>query len=160
MTKPSLTTAMEIAIEESKIGLSEQEFPFGAVVMGPDGGIVSRAHDTVVQHDDPTRHAEIDAVRLAIASMRADTESGSDLSGCTLVCSGEPCSMCSSAAWWSGIRDVVYGVSMVELKELVPDSMSEALGPLEDINKTLNDKFTITSGVMRSEVLRVWDIDA
>ena len=151
-TNQSIENAMTVAIEEAKAALAKGEFPYGAVVIDSNGEIVSRAHDTVATNSDPIRHAEIDAIRMAIKTL------GMDLSGHTLVCTAEPCSMCSSAAWWAGIRKVIFSVSMLELKELVPDSMTEALGPLEELNKTLNDKIVIKTGVMREEALGLWGL--
>lgn len=149
---PSILDAMKAALEEGYVAKEKGELAFGAVVICPKGKIVSRAHDTVYENNDPTRHAETDAVRYAIRNV------GMDLSSHTLVCVGEPCAMCSSAAWWSGIRDIVYGISMAELKELVPESMPEPYGPIEILNQELTDKINVTSGVMRDEVLRLWDV--
>lgn len=60
-------TAMEQAIEESKINL-ESNFknggPFGAVIV-KDGEIISTAHNTVLESKDATAHAEINAIRKA-----------------------------------------------------------------------------------------------
>ncbi len=147
-----IVAAMTAALDEAKGALSDGEAPYGAVIIDTEGQIVARARDTVEGNGDPTRHAEVDAVRLAIV------KDGPDLSGYILVCTGEPCSMCSSAAWWSGIRGIVFGVSMVELKTRVPKSMSEAIGPVEELNKGLADKFSVTAGVMREEALALWGI--
>lgn len=152
MASQLLEQAMRAAIDEAETALEEGEFPYGAVVIDNAGTIIARAHDTVEQNADPTRHAEIDAVRSAVA------ETGADLAGSILVCTGEPCAMCSSAAWWAGIRHIAFGVSMIELKELVPDSMAEALGPIEALNQTLQDKITVTQGVLRDDVLALWTV--
>ena len=149
-----LLNAMKIAKEEAQMALKEGELPFGAVVINKKGQIVSQAHDTVSTTADPTRHAEINAVRAAIKNV------GADLSGHTLVCVGEPCAMCSSAAWWSGIRHIAYAVSMVELVKLAPQSMPEPIGSIQHLNEHLSDKFHINSGIMRKDVLALWKIKA
>lgn len=77
--------------------------PFGAVVVR-DGVIISQAANSVVIDNDPTAHAEVNAIRKA-----SELLSTWDLSDCTLYSSCEPCPMCFGAIHWAGIRKVVYG---------------------------------------------------
>lgn len=63
------------------------------------------AENTVVTEHDVTGHAELNLVRRA--SMRFEVET---LEGVTLYTSTEPCAMCSSAIYWSGIGRVVYAL--------------------------------------------------
>ena len=56
---------MGLAIEEAEKGYSQAEVPVGAVVVGPDGEILSRAHNKPIISNDPTAHAEILAIRSA-----------------------------------------------------------------------------------------------
>lgn len=67
--------------------------------------------------------------------------------------------MCSSADWWSGIQHIVFGVSMVELKSLVPDSMTEPIGSIESLNIGLAGEISVTSGIKRTEVLALWGVN-
>ncbi|MCQ2574810.1 MAG: nucleoside deaminase, partial [Alphaproteobacteria bacterium] len=82
---------LSIAVEESSLSVNEGSSPFGAVVV-KDGKIISRAHNTVVLNNDPTAHAEINAIRVACKKLKTF-----DLSGCVLYTSCEPCPMCLSA---------------------------------------------------------------
>jgi tRNA(Arg) A34 adenosine deaminase TadA len=89
------------------IGLSEQSMdagggPFGAVVV-KDGEIVGEGTNRVTPDNDPTAHAEIQAIRKACD--RLDTF---DLGGCEIYASCEPCPMCLGAIYWSRIRRVYY----------------------------------------------------
>ena len=97
--------AMNKAIEESLSNYSNHYHnggPFGAVIV-KNGEIISSAHNTVIESNDATAHAEVNAIRLA--SKKLNTH---DLSGCILYTSCEPCPMCLSAIIWSNIKEVYY----------------------------------------------------
>merc|ERR1719163_79601 len=77
--------------------------PFGACVV--KGGIViSCAHNTVLAHEDPTCHAEMNAVRDACQRLQSH-----DLSDCELYTTCEPCPMCWGAIQWSRLNKVYIG---------------------------------------------------
>lgn len=77
--------------------------PFGAVVVR-DGQIVAEAANSVTAGNDPTAHAEINAIRAAARSLNTFT-----LSGCELYTSCEPCPMCLAAAYWARLDVIYYG---------------------------------------------------
>ena len=58
--------------------------PFGAVIL-KDGELIAVAHNTVITTNDPTAHAEINAIRQASQKLQRF-----DLSDCILVTSSEP----------------------------------------------------------------------
>lgn len=74
--------------------------PFGAVVM-KDGEVIAIASNTVLRDNDPTCHAEVNAIREACKVLGTH-----DLSGCELYASGYPCPMCLSAIIWANIKTV------------------------------------------------------
>jgi len=76
---------------------------YGAVVV-KDGRVVGDGPSRVVARNDPTAHAEMEAIRDA--ARRLGTR---DLSGCVLVSTSRPCGMCESAAAWARIDRMVYG---------------------------------------------------
>ena len=76
--------------------------PFGAVILTPDGTVYARPN-SVTTTNDPTAHAEVNAIRHACSEMGTF-----DLSGCTLYSSCEPCPMCLGAALWSRVDRVVF----------------------------------------------------
>ncbi len=95
---------MKVAIEEGRIGISENNGgPFGAVIV-KDGQIIAKAHNSVLKNNDPTCHAEIEAIRLASQKLQ-----NFNLSGCELYTTGKPCPMCRSAIKWAKIEIVYYG---------------------------------------------------
>jgi tRNA(Arg) A34 adenosine deaminase TadA len=79
--------------------------PFGCVVVHKDK-IVGIGKEAIKVKNDPTAHAEIEAIRDA--SQHLGTI---DLSDCVLFTSSEPCSMCLSAIHWSKIQTVYYSCS-------------------------------------------------
>lgn len=94
---------MEEAIAEARLALDSGEVPVGAVVV-KDGEIVSRAHNLTEETSDPSRHAELDAMKLA--SEKLGTRY---LSDCALYVTLEPCPMCAGACVNFRIGAVVFG---------------------------------------------------
>ena len=85
--------------------------PFGAVIIGADGTLITEAYCNTSETGDCTGHAETNAVRLATPHT-----SRAVLAGATLYSSAEPCVMCAGAIFWSGIRRVVFGIDAVSLR--------------------------------------------
>ena len=61
---------MAVAIEEARIGASEGEQPFGAVVV-LNGEIVVRTHSIKVATSDTTAHSETRAISLVTQKLKA-----------------------------------------------------------------------------------------
>jgi len=95
-----MTAALEAAREAAERG----EVPVGAVVLGPEGGVIARAGNEVEQRRDPSAHAEILAMRAATAVLGTRS-----LADCTLVVTLEPCPMCASAMVHFRLGRVIYG---------------------------------------------------
>ncbi len=97
---------MQKAIKEAFIGLLKSHGgPFGAVVV-KSGKIIAKAHNQVLKNNDPTAHAEINAIKKA--SKKLGTF---DLSGCEIYTTCMPCPMCLGAIKWANINTVFYGAS-------------------------------------------------
>ena len=88
---------MKLAIELSIKNIDENGGPFGAVIV-KNGQIIARGVNRVTSNNDPTAHAEVNAIREA--SKKLGTF---DLSGCTIYSSCEPCPMCLGAIYWAHI---------------------------------------------------------
>lgn len=99
------------AIRLSEENVKSGGGPFGAVITR-DGKIISRAGNKVLSTNDPTAHAEVNAIREASEKL-----STFDLSGCTIYCSCEPCPMCLSAIYWARIERIVYSNQRQDAKE-------------------------------------------
>lgn len=78
--------------------------PFGAAVIGEKGEILSVASNSVLRDNDPTAHAEVNAIRAACQKIGSY-----DLSGCVLYTTAYPCPMCLSAIIWANIKKVYFG---------------------------------------------------
>ncbi|MBP2634738.1 MAG: tRNA-specific adenosine deaminase [Firmicutes bacterium] len=102
-----LSKYMRVAIEEAKHSLCEGNNGFGAVII-KDQKIIAKAHDQEDTHNDPTSHAELNAIRSATRKI------GKKLTECILVSTHEPCPMCATAAVWAGISEIVFGYSINE----------------------------------------------
>ena len=76
--------------------------PFGAVIVR-DGEVIAEAHNTVTSENDPTAHAEMNAIRAACAKLGTFR-----LEGCEIYASGEPCPMCLAAIYWARLDRIYY----------------------------------------------------
>lgn len=96
------------AFMQRAIDLSQQMMvenrggPFGAVIVR-NGEVVAEGWNEVTSLNDPTAHAEVQAIRKA-ASILGDFS----LSGCEIYTSCEPCPMCLSAIYWARLDRVYY----------------------------------------------------
>jgi len=97
-----LERAIALAREHSRDG---RNGPFGAVIVR-SGRIIAEGWNRVVETNDPTAHAEINAIRNACTAIDSY-----NLAGCTLYCSCEPCPMCLAAAYWARVERVVYAAT-------------------------------------------------
>ena len=103
---------LEEAVEEAKKGTNQKEGgPFGAVIIDKNGKVIAKAHNEVLKKNDPTAHAEIEAIRKACQILNAK-----DLSNCTIYSTCEPCPMCLSAIIWANIKTVHYGSNRQDAK--------------------------------------------
>lgn len=94
---------MEIAIDEAKKALKYNDVPIGAIIVR-DNKIIGRGYNTRERDNDPTGHAEINALR------DAGTASGNwRLDNAVLYVTHEPCPMCAGAMLMSHIHTIVYG---------------------------------------------------
>jgi tRNA(adenine34) deaminase len=104
MTEPvSDEFYMRMAIAEAARAEERDEVPVGAVIVAGKS-IIARAHNLTETLNDPTAHAEMQAITAATSYL-----GGKYLIDCTLYVTIEPCIMCAGALAWSQISTVVYG---------------------------------------------------
>jgi len=96
---------MEEALKEAHKALAKDEVPIGAVIVC-EGKIIARAHNLTETLNDPTAHAEMQAITVA-----TNTFGGKYLNNCTLYVTLEPCPMCAAALNWAQLKVLVYGAS-------------------------------------------------
>jgi len=103
---------MEEAINLARWGMeNDKGGPFGAVVV-KDEAVVGWGYNTVTSCNDPTAHAEINAIRDACKNLETFS-----LEGCTIYTSCEPCPMCLSAIYWARIERIFFACNMRDAAE-------------------------------------------
>lgn len=102
-TEQEKQTYMKRAIELSRNNVtSNAGGPFGAVIV-LNGKIIGEGVNRVTTNNDPTAHAEVEAIRAACKQA-----ANFDLSGAEIYTSCEPCPMCLSAIYWARINKIYY----------------------------------------------------
>ncbi|WP_017609385.1 nucleoside deaminase [Nocardiopsis xinjiangensis] len=104
MDRDLVDAALRLALLEGERALETGDVPVGAVVLGADGAVLGTGRNEREAAGDPTAHAEVLALRAA-ARARGEWR----LSGCTLVVTLEPCTMCAGATVLSRVDRLVYG---------------------------------------------------
>ncbi|WP_329140883.1 nucleoside deaminase [Streptomyces sp. NBC_01476] len=127
---------MRLALAEAERAPLTGDVPVGAVVLAPDGSVLARACNEREATGDPTAHAEVLAIRRAAVAVGAWR-----LTGCTLVVTLEPCTMCAGAIVLARLDRVVYAA---------PDPKAGAAGSLWDLvrDRRLNHRPEVVPGVL------------
>ncbi|MFF5666585.1 tRNA adenosine(34) deaminase TadA [Streptomyces griseofuscus] len=131
---------MRLALAEAEAAVRGGDVPVGAVVLSPDGTtVLATGHNEREATGDPTAHAEVLAIRRAAACLGEWR-----LTGCTLVVTLEPCTMCAGALVQSRVDRVVYGAR---------DDKAGAAGSLWDVlrDRRLNHRPEVVEGVLAGE---------
>jgi tRNA(adenine34) deaminase len=128
---------MTLALEEAE--KVDADVPIGAVVVDADGQVIGRGHNEREETGDPTAHAEVLAIRAA-----AEHFGEWRLTGCTLVVTLEPCTMCAGAIVLARLERVVFAAY---------DEKAGAVGSLWDVvrDRRLNHRPEVVGGVMADE---------
>ena len=94
---------MRLALEQAALARSAGDMPVGAVIARGEE-IVCAAQNTREADNDPTGHAEINALREAARALGVWR-----LTGCTLYVTLEPCCMCAGAITQARLDRLVFG---------------------------------------------------
>ena len=131
--------AMRLALEEAAGCAASGDVPVGAVVLDAGGAVVGRGRNEREATGDPTAHAEVLALRAAAATVGAWR-----LTGCTLVVTLEPCTMCAGALVLARVDRLVHGAV---------DPKAGAVGSLWDVarDRRLNHRLEVVPGVLEQE---------
>ena len=131
--------AMQLALREAAACEASGDVPVGAVVLDDRGEVIGAGHNRREADGDPTAHAEVLALRAA-AQARGQWR----LTGCTLVVTLEPCTMCAGALVLARVDRLVYGAL---------DRKAGAVGSLWDVvrDRRLNHRPEVLGGVLESE---------
>ena len=130
---------MLVALAEARAAMATGDVPIGAVVVDADGQVIGRGHNEREATGDPTAHAEVLAIREA-----AKHTGEWRLTGCTLVVTLEPCTMCAGAVVLARLDRLVFAAY---------DEKAGAVGSLWDVvrDRRLNHRPEVIGGVMADE---------
>ena len=106
--KDFMRRAIALAVENVAKGGG----PFGAVIV-KEGVVVATGVNRVTANNDPTAHAEVNAIREACTKLGTF-----DLSGCVLYTSCEPCPMCLGDIYWAHLDKIYYGANQHDAAEV------------------------------------------
>jgi tRNA(adenine34) deaminase len=131
--------AMVSALAEARLAPATGDVPVGAVVLGPDGVELARGRNAREALGDPTAHAEVVVLRAAAAVLGSWR-----LTGCTLVVTLEPCTMCAGALVLARVSRLVFGAW---------DAKAGAAGSVRDVvrDARLNHRIEVLAGVREEE---------
>lgn len=120
--------------------------PFGAVVVLGDK-VLSTAGNSVVRDNDPSAHAELNALREACRQIGSP-----HVDGAVLYSTCEPCPMCYATAYWARVGKIFYAASWSDYADLFGDAniAKDMSFPYEQRQVTLQQ-------IMRPEAVKVWD---
>jgi tRNA(adenine34) deaminase len=130
---------MRHALDEAALAADAGDVPVGAVVLSPAGTVLATGHNEREATGDPTAHAEVLALRAAAGRLGAWR-----LTGCTLVVTLEPCTMCAGALVQARVERVVFGAR---------DEKAGAVGSLWDVvrDRRLNHRPEVIQGVLEQD---------
>ncbi|MEV0602244.1 tRNA adenosine(34) deaminase TadA [Streptomyces sp. NPDC050315] len=150
---------MRHALAEASLAPGTGDVPVGAVVLSADGRVIGTGHNAREATGDPTAHAEVLAIRAAARTLQeeaartagtGEARRSTDwrLTGCTLVVTLEPCTMCAGAIVLSRVDRVVYGAR---------DEKAGAAGSLWDVvrDRRLNHRPEVITDVLADDCAAV-----
>jgi guanine deaminase len=139
--KKAIQLSRKASIEEKSGGV------FGAVIV-KDGKIIAEGYNQVIRNNDPTWHAEMQAIREACKKMGSP-----HLEGCVLYTSAECCPMCLAAAYWAHIDGIFYGATTGDALEYGDFADIDIL---DELRRDMNDRRIGMQEKMRPEAVVVW----
>jgi tRNA(Arg) A34 adenosine deaminase TadA len=119
--------------------------PFGAVVVR-DGEVLAVSGNSVLRDNDPSAHAEVNAIRMACKKVGAP-----NLRGATLFTSCECCPMCYATAYWARIGKIYYAAAWTDYADLFDDSNISI-----DMKKPYAQRVLHPEQMMQADAQKVW----
>lgn len=138
---------MREAIGLSIHNVDQNGGPFGAVVV-KDGEIIARGVNRVTSNNDPTAHAEVNAIREAAKKLGTF-----DLSGCEIYSSCEPCPMCLGAIYWARLEKLYFANTKQDAKAIDFDDSFI----YEELDLPANKRKIPTLQILRDEAIEAFN---
>jgi len=119
--------------------------PFGAVVVR-DGKVLAESGNSAIRDNDPSAHAEVNAIRMACHAAGSP-----NIPGAVLYSSCEPCPMCYATAYWARISKIFYAASWSDYADLFDDSNVN-----QDMSEPFPRRAVALQQIMQNEAQKVW----
>lgn len=120
---------------------------FGAVIV-KDGQIISEGYNQVKRTNDPTWHAEMQAIREACTKLGTP-----HLKGCVMYTSAECCPMCLATAYWAHLDKIYYGATTGDALKYGDFADIDIL---DEVRKAPEDRRIKFVQMMRPEAVTIW----
>jgi tRNA(Arg) A34 adenosine deaminase TadA len=119
--------------------------PFGCVIVR-DGQVLAAEGNSVLRDNDPSAHAEVNAIRAACKKVNAP-----NIKGATMFTSCEPCPMCYSTAYWARVGKIYYAAAWTDYADLFDDSNIS-----NDMKRPYAKRAVPVAPLLRNEAQKVW----
>jgi len=150
---------MKSAIDEAKKSAEAGQYALGSVVV-LDGEVISVAHTTLHETQDPSAHAEMNAIREACKKLNSRY-----LKGAWLYTTQEPCPMCASVAVWAKMEGIVFGAYEKDALEIFEKNSDGKFTwrqikiPAKEVLEKGEPKLEIHEGFMRDECKELYGLN-
>ncbi len=135
--REAIDRALKAAHESGKAGIA-------ATIMRGDE-IIATGENEVHLQSDPTQHAEMVAITRAAAQLER-----TDLSGCTIISTLQPCEMCLSALRFAGIDRIIFAATQAKV------ARKYFAFPHLRIEDFQNGEFVFAGGIDEARVLHLY----
>jgi guanine deaminase len=119
--------------------------PFGAVIV-LNNKVLATSGNSVLRDNDPSAHAEVNAIRAACKKVGSP-----HLTGATLFSSCEPCPMCYATAYWARLGKIYYAAAWTDYADLFDDANIN-----QDMKSLYPDRTVRVAQIMRGDAQKVW----
>lgn len=131
---------MPLAFQQALQAFENNEVPVGCVILhAPTNKIIAQTYNQVEEYKDCTRHAEIEAIKIASQLL-----GNKNLSKCDIYVTLEPCAMCISAISNARLRRLYY--ALPDPKQGAVESGVQFLN-----SNTCHHRPEVYSGMMENE---------
>lgn len=119
--------------------------PFGCVIVR-DGEVLAASGNSVLRDNDPSAHAEVNAIRAACKKVGAP-----NIKGAIMYTSCECCPMCYATAYWARVSKIYYAASWTDYADLFDDS-----NIAQDMKRPYAKRTVQVAPLLRDEAQKVW----
>jgi len=138
-----MTRAIQLSLEKMRENAGG---PFGALIVKGQK-IIGEGWNKVTSKNDPTAHAEVEAIRDACKHLKTF-----NLSGCQIYSSCEPCPMCLGAIYWARIDKIYFACTRQDAASIQFDDQSF----YDEVTKSIADRQIPMQQLMHEKALKVF----